>query len=165
MGYDVDIERLPPSAVIDLQGEASAVAAWCGDGLPPLPAQANSASAGNGLELYWIGRERWLLRAALDREDELLALTRPDEAPLEISAVQVSDTLQFFALRGADAGDIVSIASPLDHHPSVFPRNGVSYTDLFGIKGLIVRRADGFELGVERSFADMIEDYLARANA
>ncbi len=165
MGYDVTIERSGPSAVIDLQGKFEALRDWVGGGLPPFPDQANSASESGGIELYWIGRERWLLRADLEREDELLAMTRPDEAPLEISVVLVSDTLQFFNLAGPDAGQIVSIGSPLDHHPSAFPENGVSYTDLFGIRGLLLRRPNGFEVGVERSYGDMIEDYLARANA
>ena len=163
MGYDVAIKRLDPSAVIDLQGKSESVRNWVGETLPPLPGQANTASGSNGIELYWIGRERWLLRADLDREDELLAMTRPDEAPLEISIVLVSDTLQFFSLAGPDAGQIVSIGSPIDHHPSDFPEHGVSYTDLFGIKGLLLRRPNGFEVGVERSYGDMVADYLSRA--
>ena len=165
MGYDVHIERLGLSAVIDLQGEAGEIKNWGGAGLPTMPEQPNTSSEDGGLALYWIAAERWLLRAAIDREDELLAMTRPAEAPIEISVVQVSDTLQFFAITGADAAAIVSIASPIDHHSSVFPENGVTYTDIFGIKGLLVRRADGFEIAVERSFGDMIADYLARATA
>lgn len=163
MGYEVDIERLGLSAVIDLQGHADAIAAWTGDALPPIPEQPNTASEANGLSLYWIGSERWLLRAAIEREHDLLAMTPPDEAPLEISAVLVSDTLQFFSITGPDAGDIVSIASPLDHHPSVFPANGVTYTDLFGLRGLVIRQPEGFEIAVERSFTDLIADYLTRA--
>jgi len=162
MRYDVNIERLGLSAVIDLQGNAEAITAWAGSGLPPMPETPNTASEANGLSLYWIARERWLLRAAIDREDELLAITRPDQAPLELSAVVVSDSLQFFSIIGPHAGDIVSIASPLDHHPSVFPANGATYTDLFGIRGLVIRQPAGFEIAVERSFADLIADYLFR---
>ena len=165
MAYDVIIERRGLQAVVDLQGEPAAIVDWVGAALPPLPEQPNTASEKNRLALYRVGRERWLLRADLDREDELLALTRPDAAPLDVSIVLVSDSLQFFTITGPDAGEIVAIGSPLDVHPSVFPANGATYTDLFGVRGLIVRRADGFEFAVERSFGDMIEDYLARANA
>lgn len=165
MAYDINIERLGPSAVIDLQGKPGALGAWIGETLPPFPGQPNTASETGGIELYWIGLERWLLRADIERENELLAITRPHEAAIDISIVLVSDTLQFFSIAGPDAGEIVSIASPIDHHPQVFPANGVSYTDLFGLKGLLLRRTDGFEFAVERSFGDMIEDYLARANA
>ena len=162
MGYDVTIEREGLSAVIDLQGDADAVADWAGAGLPPMPEQPNTANVDNGLSLYWIAPERWLLRADLEREDELLAMSRPHEAPPDISVVQVSDTLQFFSITGPDAGDILSIATPLDHHPSVFPANGATYTEIFNIKGLVVKQPDGFEIAVERSFADLLADYLAR---
>jgi len=165
MSYRVDIERLGPSAIIDLQGSPPRIRDWIGDALPPFPEIPNTASASNGLELYWIGRERWLLRGDIGRENDLLARARPAAAPLEISVVPVSDTLEFFALTGPEAGEVVSIASPLDHHPRVFPENGASYTELFGVKGLLVRRSRGFELGVERSFGDMLEDFLVRARA
>ena len=117
------------------------------------------------MQLCWIGPERWLLRSTIANEERLLEMTRPAEAPLDISIVQVSDTLCFFDLRGPDAGEIVSIACPVDHHPSRFAENGVSYTSLFGLKGILLRSDDGFEIAVESSFADMVEDYLARANA
>ena len=165
MDYDVDIERLGLSTVIDLQGVGDAIRDWVGSDLPPFPEQPNTATEAGGLSLYWIAQERWLLRAAIERENELLSMTRPHKAPTEISLVPVSDTLQFFSITGPDAGDIISIASPLDHHPSVFPDNGVTYTDIFGMKGLVVRKPDGFEIAVERSFGDMIADYLARATA
>ena len=115
--------------------------------------------------MYWLAPERWLLRTDLDREDELLAITNPAEAPTEISVVQVSDTLQVFSITGPEAGEIISIASPLDHHISVFPPTGVTFTDIFGIKGLVIRCENGFEIAVERSYGDMVEDYLTRANA
>jgi sarcosine oxidase subunit gamma len=165
MAYRVDIERMPQSAIIDLQGEVSVVAGWCGEALPPFPQQPNTATSRDGLELYWIGRERWLLRAGLEREGPLLAITRPGAAPIDISVVLVSDTLQFFSIRGPDAGQIVSIAGPLDHQPDRFPANGVSYTEIFGVRGLLVRRADGFEIAVERSYGDLLADYLVRASA
>ena len=165
MGYEVRIQRMEPSAFVDLQGNAASIVDWVGDALPPLPDHPNTASLENGLALYWLAPERWLVRADLDREDELLEATNPAEAPTEISVVQVSDTLQVFSITGPEAGEIISIASPLDHHSSVFPHNGVTYTDIFGIKGLVIRRQDGFEIAVERSYGDMIEDYLTRANA
>jgi sarcosine oxidase subunit gamma len=162
MGYDVQIERLGPSAVIDLQGSGQALADWVKGALPPFPDEPNSASESDGLSLYWIAPERWLLRAAIEDEDRLLQMTQPAAAPAEISIVLVSDTLKFFRIAGADAGEIVSCACSMDHHASVFPRNGVSYTSLFGIKGLLIRIDDGFEIAVESSYADMIADYLAR---
>lgn len=165
MGYDVNIQRLGIRAVIDLQGESEAIAKWVKGELPPFPEKPNSFTTQYDLTLCWIAPQRWLLHSSIDNEARLLALTQPAEATTDISIVQVSDTLCFFTIKGADAGDILSTACPLDHHPSVFPPNGVSYTSLFGIKGLLMRTQEGFEIAVESSFADMIQDYLIRANA
>ena len=165
MGYDVEIHRLELNAVIDLQGEEKAIEEWVKGELPPFPEIPNTASASDGLELYWIAPERWLLRSAIENEDHMLEMTQPNSAPVDISIVPVSDTFRFFEVIGPDAGEIISTACPLDHDISVFPANGVSYTNIFGIKGLLIRIEDGFEIAVESSFADMIEDYLTRTNA
>ena len=162
MGYNVNIKRLPFSAIIDLQGEKKAIADWCGEGFPAFPNRPNTASTENEIDLYWIGLNRWLLRAEMNREEELFSMTKLNQAPANISIVQISDTLQFFSITGEDADDIISIASPLDHHCSAFPDNGVSYTDVSGIKGIIIRKDAGFEIAIERSFGDMIEDFLTR---
>ena len=165
MGYDVQIHQLDLNAVFDLQGEAHAIKDWVNGELPPFPDKPNTSSANEHCELYWIAPERWLLRSGIENENRLLDMTNPSGAPVDISIVQVSDTLRFFEIVGPDAGEIISIACPLDHHISVFPENGVTYTNIFGIKGLLIRVEDGFEIAVESSFADMIVDYLQRANA
>jgi sarcosine oxidase subunit gamma len=165
MGYDLRIERRGIRAIIDLQGEAAGIAEWAGDAFPDFPQRPNTASCRSGICLFWIAAERWLLHAALEREADLLALVPPQSAPLDISAVLVSDTLTFFALEGADAAQIVAIASPLDTHASVFAGNAVSYTEAFGLKALLRRIPGGYEIAVESSYADLLADYLARATA
>ena len=162
MAYDVDIQRLEISALFDLQGEASAIADWIGDELPALPDQPNTASHSKDASLYWIAPQRWLLRADISQEQILIEALRADEAPDELSIVLTSDTVKFFQISGPDADDIIAIASSIDHHLSAFPANGVSYTDFFGVKGLLVRCDNGFEIAVESSFADMIDDYFGR---
>jgi heterotetrameric sarcosine oxidase gamma subunit len=165
MGYDVQIRKLKLNAVIDLQGEASAIAKWVKGDLPAFPDKPNTLSRNSNLDLYWIAPERWLLRSDIENEDRLLEITKPNDAPVDISIVQISDTLKFFEIIGPEVDEIISIACPIDNHISAFPENGVSYTNVFGIKGLLVRVKDGFEIAVESSFADLIEDYLQRANA
>jgi len=165
MSYDVRIERSGIHAIIDLQGAAERIRAWAGAALPALPLQPNTASCRGEICLFWIGAERWLLHAALEREAELLALAPPRTAPVDISAVLVSDTLTFFRLEGSDAGQVVAIASPLDTHPAVFTDNAVSYTEAFGMKALLRRIPGGFEIAVESSYADLLADYLERATA
>lgn len=165
MSYDVRIERSGIHAVIDLQGDPTRIAEWAGDALPEFPLRPNTASCRGEICLFWIAAERWLLHATLDRESELLAIAPPQSAPVDVSAVLVSDTLAFFRIEGRDAQQIVAIASPLDTHASVFGDNAVSYTEAFGLKALLRRIPDGFEIAVESSFADMLGDYLARATA
>ncbi len=165
MAYDVRIERLPMSAVIDLKGPADIVKPWASYLALPLPEAANTASAAEDLEVYWVGPEHWLLRAPLEREDRLLTDVRPGAAPEGLSVVLVSDTLAFFAIAGRDAQQVMAIASPLDCHERAFLPNGVSYTEAFGLKALVLRHGPGFEIAVERSYADFLEDYLQRATS
>ncbi|MDH3634911.1 MAG: sarcosine oxidase subunit gamma [Gammaproteobacteria bacterium] len=165
MSYEVDIQRLETCALIDLQGAQERIRDWVDPGFPDFPTTPNTAVTHQGLSLYWLAPEKWLLRAPAGREDELQTISRLQSAPVDISIVLVSDTLQFFSIEGTDAEQIVAIASPLDTHAKVFPENGVSYTEVFGLKGLLIRIPGGFEIAVESSFADMIEDYLARTTA
>ena len=163
MGYDVQIHQPQLNAVLDLQGSIQAIGNWVKSGMPAFPETPNSATTADGLSLYWVAPERFLLRSSIDNEERMLDITQAAAAPTDISVVLVSDSFRFFRIIGADAGDIVSTACSMDHHLSVFPANGVSYTNIFGIKGLLIRIEEGFEIAVESSFADMIADYLARA--
>ena len=160
MAYDVAYERLGLSALFDLKGPETDVRKWLRH--PPLrfPEQPNTRSRARALELWWVGFDHWLLRAPLEQEERLLSKLKPAEAPAAISVVHVSDTLTFFAVTGRDAEEVMSVACPLD--PATFGEDGVTYTEVFGLKGLVLRRPDGFELAVERSFGDMMVDHLAR---
>lgn len=166
MAYNVKIQRLELNAIIDLQGDVETIKDWIKDDhLPAFPDKPNTSSTNQTFKLYWVGLEHWLLRSDIEIEDRLLEITNPSTAPIDISLVQVSDAFKFFEVVGPDAAEIISIASPIDHHISVFPENGVSYTNIFGIKGLLIRINDGFEIVVESSYADLMQDFLKRANA
>lgn len=162
MAYDAHIERLGHFAVIDLKGKGKALADWKGAHLPAFPDRPNTASSADGLDLCWIGIDHWLLRGPLDREDSLQQTIDPASAPPDISAILVSDTLAFFSIAGPDAEQILAIVSPLDAGAQSFPQNGVTYSEAFGLKALIMRRPEGFELAVERSYGDMTQNAFAR---
>lgn len=162
MLYDAQIDRLPPFALFDLKGPSGALTAWAND-LPDLPAEPNTLTRDGEDVLCFTGLNRWLLRANFDRENALEAALRPAEAPPEISIVRVSDTLTFFRITGPDAAQVLSIGCPLNIHPDVFGPVGVSHTEFFGLKALVLRCDDGFDCGVEQSFGNMIADYLSRA--
>ncbi len=162
VGYDAKIRRQALSAVVDLKGDQNAVKKWFDEPSLNFPSQPNTTSLTDDIELYWVGPEHWLLRAPADKENELRIKTLPQSVPMEISAVLVSDTLSFFEIVGTDAHHVMMVVSPLDFHPNIFPDNSASYTEAFGLKTLIIRRTDKFELAVELSHADMTEDFLHR---
>ncbi|MCG6904285.1 MAG: hypothetical protein LJE68_16555, partial [Rhodobacter sp.] len=165
MTYDVDIQRFGAMALFDLKGKTGALSDWAGNSLPPFPQTPNTASTADGADLLFIGHDHWLLVADLADEPGLDASLRPARAPSDISIVRISDTMCWFEITGRDADQIIALASPLDVHPAVFPENGATFTEAFGLKALILRRKAGLLLAVEQSFGDMIEDYLARATA
>ncbi|MDX6751471.1 sarcosine oxidase subunit gamma family protein [Geminicoccaceae bacterium 1502E] len=165
MSYDVTIRRQELAALVDLKGrpeDVAAAVAWAALPLPDLP---NSRTRAGDKELYWVGPDQWLLRGPLAAETDLLRQVQTTDAARRLSVVQVSDVYAFFGVFGRDAAEILAVASPLDIHPSAFPQNASTFTDAFGLKTLVIRRADGFELAVERSFAEMAADYLQRVAA
>lgn len=165
MSYDVTIQRCDLTALFDLKGASGAIQNWVGDALPPLPDRPNTRSDKNEIDLFYIGRDHWIARAPLSQEGVLEAQLKPTNCPPDISIVRVSDTLTFFRLIGAEAPEVMAIACPLDLHDTVFGTDAVTYTEVFGLKALVLWCADGFEFAVEQSFSDMVEDYLARAKA
>lgn len=161
MPYHAEITRIGALALFDLKGPQDDLRHWASP-LPAFPDTANTLTPGRP-ELLCIGRAHWLLRAPLADEAALETQLRPTQAPESISIVQISDTTCFFEITGPDADQILSIASSLDTHPTVFPTNGATYSEAFGLKALISRTQGGFLVGVEQSFGDMIEDYFAKA--
>ena len=171
MHYQVTLERKNLCTVVELQGPLHEVAGV--PGLSPLkfPSTPNtyekSQDSDKSQTLYWIGPQRWLLRAELDQEADLKRSLAEQELPDAVSAVLVSDSLSFFNITGVDASAVISIASPMDVHPSAFPDNGASYTEVFGLKALVIRcdpeLNKGFEVAVEQSYADMLQDCFQRA--
>lgn len=162
MIYQVSIEVVPQQAILDLKGDLHFFKNWTAMENVEFPTLPNSASSGSDGSIYWIGREHWLVRASLAAEEKLLSITEAARLVDEISAVMISDTMSFYSVQGDDSDQLISIASPLDVHKSVFPENGVTYTEFFGIKGLVVRTDRGFEIGVDRSYFDMIGDCFGR---
>ncbi|WP_371169329.1 sarcosine oxidase subunit gamma [Aliiroseovarius sp. 2305UL8-7] len=165
MPYNVEINRLPLFALFDLRGDAAKLSKWCGKTLPAFPPTPNSQSNDGHNSLYFVGPDHWLLRAGLEDEQALTAALRPTESPPEISIVNISDTLAMFRITGPDADQVMSIGCPLDLHPSTFGPDAVSYTEFFGLKALVIRHSDGFDCGLDRSYAALVQDYLTQAKA
>jgi sarcosine oxidase subunit gamma len=160
MGYQATIEKQGLSTIFDIKGDASAVAKRLSQLGLTLPASANMSIEKDGQHLCWIGETHWLLLAPVEKEAQLLDSLAPHDPALDCRIVLVSDAYSFFSIRGNQADDILAIASPLDIRRINFPDNAASYTELFGIRGLVLRRQNGYSVAVERSYADMVSVYF-----
>ena len=163
MVYDAKINREPMSALFDIKGPKSGVKTLLLDMFDQIPQEPNTLVSKQNKTLMFIGSEHWMLRAAAEEEDLLRLQLDPDLVPSNISVVLISDSFTFFSIEGVNAKDVMEISSPLDFDVSIFKENYVTFSEIFGIKALIKRRANGFEFGVDQSFGDMINDYFARA--
>ena len=161
MSYRVAIQRMELVSLFDIQGGPEDVAGWAGEALPRFPQEANTRSRAGEIELYWIGRHRWMLRGPISQEHAITRSLRPEAAPPEVSIALVSDAYAFFEVSGPDAGQILSVATSLDF-PSL-PDNGACFTESFGQRALLVKRDQGYELAYDASYAAMMEDFLGRA--
>ncbi len=164
MTYQATTRNLPPCAVIDLKGSADDIAPRLQSlGLPA--AVAGRAVRSGTMELLKAGPEHWLLLAPLDQEERLLHALQANAWAADSLVLGVSDLYQFFAIEGADARQLVAVASPLDADTVAFPDDGATFTEAFGQRVLLLRRPHGFDLAVERSYAPMLTDYFSRINA
>lgn len=160
MAYQATIEKQGLSTIFDIKGDASAVAKRLSQLGLTLPASANMSIEKDGQHLCWIGETHWLLLAPVEKEAQLRDSLAPHDPALDCRIVPVSDAYSFFSVRGDQADDILAIASPLDIRRINFPDNAASYTELFGIRGLVLRRQNGYSVAVERSYADMVSVYF-----
>jgi len=163
MNYQVTIAVSALHAMLDLKGDRDFLQAWPVLKELKLPTINNTAEEHAGNCVYWVGKQHWLIRAPLDHEQAFYSIAKSADMIDEVSATIVSDAMSFLSIKGQNADQVMSIASPLDVHPSVFPKNGVTYSEAFGIKALIIRCEGGFEIGVDRSYFDMIGDCFGRA--
>ena len=160
MGYQANIKKQAVWAIFDIKGNASVVAKRLVDFGLSLPSSANTAYAKNGQHLCWIGDDHWLLLAPAEMEFQLLERLDPQNSSLDCRIVHVSDAYTLFTVTGNHADDILAIASPLNTRQQNFPIYGATYTEFFGIRGLVLRWPDGYLTAVERSYADMITAYF-----
>ena len=162
MGYQATIKKLGLSTIFDIKGDASAASKRISHLGLLLPSEVNTATEKDGQYLCWVGENHWLLLAPAEKENQLLDTLAPHNPAMDCRIVLVSDAYTFFTVTGNQADEILAIASPLDIRPINFPENAVTYSELFGIRGLIMRRQNGYLIAVERSYTDMIAIYFEK---
>ena len=162
MIYDVSIEMLDLFCVFDLKGKRSHIASLLASLPINLPENSNTATTSGGMVLCWVGPTQWILRAPQATEQKLALEFQLNGTERKISVVEISDMLQFFSVRGRDADEVLAACCPLDFHLTVFRDNAVTFTEFLGTKALLLRVADTYQLAVERSYTDFINDNLHR---
>ena len=165
MNYDVKIIREKISALFDLKGNSKDVQEYLKSFFKSFPKEPNTFVCENNWKLMSVGENHWILKAPIEDEENLISILKPEACPPSISIVLISDTLAFFSIIGPNASDIMSIATPLNITASEFLEENTTFSEVFGLKALISRVEHGFQFAVDRSFGDMVADYLNKTLA
>ena len=156
MPYEVSVTPTARAAMFALQGDTATIGAALDALGLELPKAANTTTRVETLDLFWVGRTRWLLRGPIDAESELgrrLGVLRDRPGA---DAVCVSDYYAGFTVQGPDTRAVLAQACPLDLHERVFAPGAASFTSLFSLRALIHYESgpDTYGIYVEASFAD-----------
>ncbi len=162
MIYDVSIEMLDLFCVFDLKGKRSHIASLLTSLSINLPESSNTVTTSGDMVLCWVGPMQWILRAPQAAEQKLALEFQLNGSGRNTSVVDISDMLQFFSVQGRDVDEVLAICCPLDFHVKTFRDNTATFTEFLGTKALLFRVADIYQLAVERSYADFINDNLHR---
>ena len=160
MAYDIRISPPQRHALFDLRGTPQALAKRLQGIVPDLPARPCSLVRQGAVALMWLAPSRWWLMAPQEVEADLETTLMQASGGHDAAITLISDTQAFFSLSGRDAGIAMSIACPLDLHPTAFAADSVAMTDAFGVRALVLREGDGWVLGVEPSYAGYVEAQL-----
>lgn len=118
-----------------------------GEGLPEV--------GGSGAKLQWFAGGQWAALAQAALLTETLA---------GIAAVtDQTDGWCGFALRGANAVPVMARLCPLDFRETSMPPGRVARTEFCHMMAHVLRRSDGFDLRVMRSFAETAETHIRDA--
>jgi heterotetrameric sarcosine oxidase gamma subunit len=142
-----------------LQGDTATVESAIEElGLAP-PTVANTMTHSGTLDVFWVGRARWLLRCPLDAEDRTRRRLAPLRETRGTDAVCVSDYYTGFVLDGPDTRALLTQTCPLDLHASVFGVGCATFTSVFSLRGLLHFESPPttYALYVEGSFAEYVQ--------
>ena len=141
---------------------AGAVSGVLGDGLPIEP---NTLTELDGVSMYWLGPDEWLIvtpddrRAAVDRD------LRQALMGLRFALTDGSGGQTALHLHGRHVRDVLAKGCPIDFHSRVFGIGQCAQSHLGKAPVLIgqIEEQPYFELIVRRSFADYLWRWLETA--
>ena len=152
MADDVQIRALPMRACFDIKGPKDVVGRALGE--VALPSRPNTRSEYGSVELHWIGAESWILTAPIRSEDEWIGRFSGLSAEPDMLVLTVSDLHSFVEISGAHSEDVLASAVSLN-----LRRLGTDaslFTEVYGQRGLLVKRSGCHEIAVENSLTEFL---------
>ena len=162
--------EVPLMDMLTLRGNAadpafvSAVQSASGLALPVL---ANTASVGDGKQLFWLGPDEWLLKAPGGQGDGLEAALRAALAGQHFSVVAMGSGSITLSLQGAASADLLSRGCPLDLHARSFPAGSLAQSHISKANVVLycLQAEQSYEITVRRSFAEYLFKWLCEAGS
>jgi sarcosine oxidase subunit gamma len=169
-GAGVVARERPFLGHINLRGGAQhprfvgAVSDVLGDGLPLV---ANTVTDVQGVTMYWLGPDEWLIVTPGERRAGVEGELRRVLAGLHVAVTDVSGGQTVLQLHGAHARDVLAKGCPIDLHPRAFAIGQCAQSHLARAPILIgqIENQPYFELIFRRSFADYLWTWLESAAA
>ena len=161
--YSATASAIAPHAVVEIRGVAEAAQRVMTAAGLAAPSKPNVARMSGDAAVLWLGPKRWLVLGPRAREDDLAGALESAVArePLA-AAANVSDMFAGVALRGLGAGEILAQGTPLDF--DALAPDAATMTDLFMIPAVIRRAQGGYDIWIDRSLSQYLDECLRVAN-
>jgi sarcosine oxidase subunit gamma len=158
------LRALPPAAQFIFRGPPDAVTlAGTAFGVP-LPLAACRAAEAGGRAALWLGPDEFLLLARANQEAAIETDIVASLGATPHSLVSVSHRNTALEVSGTHAARVVNAGCPLDLEEAAFPIGRCTRTVLAKAPIVLWRTgADVFYVGVWRSFAPYVWDFLVEA--
>ena len=130
-----------------------------------LPVEANTMIESGDNRIYWLGPDEWLIVTPTGQQAKLADDLRAALKGVFSSVVDNSSGLTMLEISGDNAASLLATDCPLDLHPRVFKPGQCAQTRLAkaGMTIAPMRKDNGFEVIIRRSFADYIGLWLQDA--
>ena len=166
----VIVRERPFLGHLNLRGNAQhprfvgAVSDVLGDGLPLV---ANTVTDVQGITMYWLGPDEWLIVTPGERRAAIEAELRKVLTGLRVAVTDVSGGQTVLQLHGAHVRDVLAKGCPIDLHPRAFSIGQCAQSHFAKAPILIgqIENQPYFELIFRRSFADYLWTWLEGAAA
>ena len=155
------IKEIPFLGYLNLRGKSSHTAFLAAVlkvlGCEP-PLEPNTMVESGDYRIYWLGPDEWLVITPMEQQSKVQTDLRKALEGVFSSVVDNSSGLTMVEISGENAGVLLATDCPLDLHPSEFKPGQCAQTRLAkaGMTIAPIRKGDGFEVIIRRSFADYL---------